>query len=336
MASYNATNMTTHAPYKKESVKKPTASHVPQAAAPLFGRFQLKDKLGEGSFGKIYRGIDLTSNRMVAIKIETTKQSSHSQLKNEALVYKDMDGASVGKRGIRWPKIRGFGKDPETKNNVLVMDLLGPNLDTLLRKTQGNRFSPSSVAYLADKMLDLVETLHMSGYVHRDLKPQNFVVEYSDELTLPRFPEVFLIDYGLVKSFVTPDKQFHVPPQMRRSMKGTVRYSSVNTHLGMDQSRRDDLQSLGYMLVYMLVGKLPWQNIMKDREKNEAYHHIMILKMGTPLEKLLEDVHESIRTALTLYFCYVNSLMYDKEPNYQYCRDLFHDVISGFSGNILK
>ena len=313
----------------------PTAQSKPARGGLLFNRFELRDKVGEGSFGKIYRGFDTTTDRLVAIKIESSKQSSHGQLKNEARVYRDLDGASIGKRGIRWPKIRGFGKDPDTGNNILVMDLLGPNLDTVLRKSIGSRLSPTAAAYLAEKMLNLVETLHMHGYVHRDLKPQNFVIEYCDA-ALPRFPEVFLIDYGLAKAFVTPDKKFHVSPQMRRSMKGTVRYSSVHTHLGMDQSRRDDLHSLGYMIVYMLLGRLPWQNLMKDREKSEAYHHIMIVKMGTPVEKLLEDVPESIRKALTLYFYYVNSLMYDKEPNYQYCRDLFNDVAIGFTGNLLK
>ena len=347
MTNTNATNMTIASasePRKVAAARSPrlygvTTRKSPTTAAPprlLFDRFELKEKLGEGSFGKIYRGIDLTSQRLVAIKIETSKQSSHSQLKNEDMVYKDMEGALVGKRGVRWPKSRGFGKDPVTKNNVLVMDLLGPNLDSLLKKTPSGHFSPTAVAYLAEKMLDLVETLHMNGYIHRDLKPQNFVIEYADGANLPRFPEVFLIDYGLVKSFVTPDKKFHVPPQMRRTMKGTVRYSSVSTHLGMDQSRRDDLQSLGYMLLFMLLGRLPWQNLMKDREKTEAYHHIMIIKMGTPLERLLENVDSTIRTPLTLYFCYVNSLMYDREPNYQYCRDLFHGVSSGFHGNLLR
>lgn len=299
----------------------------------LFDRFRLITKLGEGSFGKIFKGIDTISNVLVAVKLETQKGGSHSQLKTEAKIYKEMEGTLINKT-VRWPKLHCFGTDKKG-NCIMVMDLLGPNIESLLQKTESWKLSPVSVAYFAEKMITLVERFHLNGFVHRDLKPQNFVIEYCEK-TYPKYPEIFLIDYGLAKSYVEPDKKTHAPFSQKKALKGTVRYSSINTHLGIDQSRRDDMQSLGYILLYMLLGRLPWQNLMKDRDKKEAYHHIMILKMKTSADVLVEKLPEPIKKSMLSYILYVGSLMYHEKPNYEYCRSLFKDIASSFDGNIFK
>jgi serine/threonine protein kinase len=298
-----------------------------------FDRFRLLTKLGEGSFGEIFKAIDTVTNKLVAIKVETKKSSSQNQLKREARIYKQLEGTLINKN-IRWPKLHFFGTDGG-ENTVMVMDLLGPNIESILKKTPFNRLSPTSVAYLAEKMITLVEKFHFAGFVHRDLKPQNFVIEYCEH-AYPRYPEVHLIDYGLAKSFMQDGGKMHAPFDQRKSLKGTVRYSSINTHLGIDQSRRDDMQSLGYILLYMLLGRLPWQNLMKDRDKNEAYHHIMILKMRTTAEELASTLSDEIQTSMLSFLLYVNSLMYHEQPNYEYCRSLFSNLASHFAGNIFK
>ena len=269
----------------------------------------------------------------MAIKVETSKSSSHSQLKTEYKIYKAMEGSLVSKN-VRWPKLHSFGRD-DVGNHIMVMDLLGPNIETILKKTTHNRLIPVSVAYMAEKMLTLVERFHFNGFVHRDLKPQNFVIEYCEN-TFPRFPEVFLIDYGLAKGYIESDEKTHTPFAQKKSLKGTVRYSSIHTHLGIDQSRRDDMQSLGYIFVYMALGKLPWQNLMRERDKKEGYHHIMLVKMRTSVEQLVENVPQPLKNALTAYILYVDSLMYHEEPNYEYCRTLFKNMASGFTGNLFK
>lgn len=299
----------------------------------LFDRFRLITKLGEGSFGKIFKGFDQIRNIFVAVKLETQKTGSHSQLKTEAKIYKEMEGTHINK-AVRWPKLHCFGTD-KNGNGIMVMDLLGPNIESLLQKTELFRLSPITVAYFAEKMITLVERFHLNGFVHRDLKPQNFVIEYCEK-TYPKFPEIYLIDYGLAKSYVEPDRKTHAPFSQKKSLKGTVRYSSVNTHLGIDQSRRDDMQSLGYILLYMVLGKLPWQNLMKDRDKREAYHHIMILKMRTSADDLVSTLPDLIKKSMLSYILYVNSLMYHEKPNYEYCRSLFIDIASAFDGNIFK
>lgn len=299
----------------------------------LFNRFRVINKLGEGSFGKIFKGIDALNNRLVAIKLETKKGSTRGQLKTEAKIYKEMEGTLISKT-IRWPKLHCFGSDTDG-NSIMVMDLLGPNIESLLQKTTHKHLSSVAVAYFAEKMITLIERFHMNGFVHRDLKPQNFVIEYVED-AYPKYPEVFLIDYGLAKSYIEPNKRNHAPFAQEKSLKGTVRYSSVNTHLGIDQSRRDDVQSLGYILLYMLLGRLPWQNLMKDRDKSEAYHHIMILKMSLPCTTLVSTLLEPMKSSMLSYLLYVNSLMYHEKPNYEYMKLLFRDIASMFEGNIFK
>jgi serine/threonine protein kinase len=303
------------------------------AGVLLFNRFRIITKLGQGSFGQIFKGIDTSNNRLVALKLETSKGSSHGQLKTESKIYQAMDGVPINEN-VRWPKLHSFKADNHGCS-ILVMDLLGPNIDSLLQRADHKRFAPETVAYFAEKMIDLVERFHANGFVHRDLKPQNFVIELCEK-KYPKYPEVYLIDYGLAKSYIEPDKHKHAQFVQHKSLKGTVRYSSVNTHLGIDQSRRDDVQSLGYIILYMLLGKLPWQNLMKGHDKSEAYHHIMILKMKLSCTRLVETLHDPIKTAVLSYLLYVNALMYHEKPNYAYMKSLFQNIASSFQGNIFS
>ena len=307
-------------------------------SSSFFERFKLISRLGEGSFGKIYKGIDNTTNKLVAIKVETKKETSHNQLKTEMIIYKDLQGSFVNNSiNIKWPQIYKYD-DPldSVGSQILVMDLLGPNLNCILKKGINGKLSIGTVAYFAEKMITLVEKFHLAGYVHRDLKPHNFVLEYCENV-YPKYPEIFLIDYGLAKKYVQDGR--HIPFTQKKAMKGTIVYSSVHTHLGIDQSRRDDLESLGYIFVYLILGILPWHNIMKEKtlgcDKKLVYAKIMIAKMKTPTEKMLKGIPEPIKSSILAYFLYVNSLMYHQEPNYNYIRSLFKEITKKyFMGNI--
>lgn len=309
------------------SVVPEQKSHV------FFDRFVLLSKLGEGTFGTIFKGFDTITKEKVAIKVESKKQSSSGQLKTEAKMYKLMENVLVS-RSRPWPKLHFFGKD-ERENHVMIMDLLGPNIEEVLKKTAKFRLASETIAYMAEKMITLVEKFHDKGFVHRDLKPQNFVLEHFEE-RFPKYPELYLIDYGLAKPFIDEKSNTHAPFIQEKGLKGTVRYTSINTHLGIDQSRRDDIQSLGYIFTYMALGKLPWQNQMKNREKLEGYYNIMNIKMCTPVEILTDKIHEPLKKAITSYILYSESLAYHEEPNYNYCRELFRRVSDNFTGNIFK
>lgn len=162
-----------------------------------------------------------------------------------------------------------------------MLDLLGPNLDDVLVYC-GNSFSFRTTAFLGIQMLNIIEKLHNCDYLHRDIKPENFLLS-------PDLKNVYLIDFGLSKRFRFKKKKSHIPFANDIGLTGTMRYASINTHLGIEQSRRDDLESFLYVLVYFMKGCLPWQGIFaKTRE--EKLELVTEHKMSIRIEDLCEGL----------------------------------------------
>jgi len=197
---------------------------------------------------------------------------------------------------------------------VLVMDILGPSLEDLLTLCS-RRFSLKTVLMLADQLIARVEYVHSKHFLHRDIKPDNFIIGLGN-----RIDQVFMIDFGLSKKYRTRTLQ-HIPYVENKSLTGTVRYASLNTHLGIEQSRRDDLESLGFVLLYFLHGSLPWQG-MKAITKKEKYNKIKAKKRDTPIELLCE--HSPIEFATYLHYC--RALHFEDKPDYGYLRGVFRDL----------
>ncbi|KAH9441851.1 hypothetical protein Pst134EA_032186 [Puccinia striiformis f. sp. tritici] len=216
-------------------------------------------RIGNGAFGEIYLGIDLRTNQEVAIKVESI-DSKDPQLKNEAKIYSILKGA-VGFPSLRWI---GIG----SRYTALVMDLLGCSLDRQL--SARGKFSLKSVLMLADQMLVRLEQLRSAGFVHRDIKPGNFVMGRGSSSHI-----VHMIDFGLSCRYRTDDYQ-HIPYTEGQPLVGTACYSSICTHLGIQQTRRDDLESLCYMLISFLTGTLPWLGIRAESKLEK--HQIMAEK----------------------------------------------------------
>ncbi|KAL0077127.1 casein kinase I [Phycomyces blakesleeanus] len=269
-------------------------------------KYRIGKKIGSGSFGDIHLGTNIITDEKVAIKLESVK-AKHPQLEYEAKVYKAISG------GVGIPFVRWFGT--ECDYNAMVIDLLGPSLEDLFNFCN-RKFSLKTALLLADQMLCRIEYIHLKNFIHRDIKPDNFLMGIGT-----RGNQVNLIDFGLAKKYRDPRNHLHIPYRDNKNLTGTARYASINTHLGVEQSRRDDLESLGYLLVYFLRGSLPWQGL-KAATKKQKYEQIMEKKMSTPTELLCRN----FSSEFSIYLNYTRSLRFDDKPDYSYLRRLFRDL----------
>ncbi|GAB4850885.1 Casein kinase 1-like protein 10 [Ancistrocladus abbreviatus] len=270
------------------------------------GKFKLGRKIGSGSFGELYLGVNVQTSEEVAIKLESVK-TKHPQLHYESKLYMLLQGGT----GI--PHLKWFGVEGDY--NIMVIDLLGPSLEDLFNYCN-HKFSLKTVLMLADQMINRVEFMHSRGFIHRDIKPDNFLMGLGRKAN-----QVYVIDFGLAKKYRDLQTHKHIPYRENKNLTGTARYASVNTHLGIEQSRRDDLESLGYVLMYFLRGSLPWQGL-KAGTKKQKYDKISEKKMLTPIEVLCKNYPSEF----TSYFHYCRSLRFDDKPDYSYLKRLFRDL----------
>ncbi|KAL6224056.1 hypothetical protein ACLB2K_002912 [Fragaria x ananassa] len=272
------------------------------------GKYKLGRKIGSGSFGEIFLATHVDTFEIVAVKIENSK-TKHPQLLYEAKLYHTLQGGS-GIPSIKWAGIDG-------EDNVLVLDLLGPSLEDLFVYC-GRKFSLKSVLLLADQMITRIEFVHSKGFLHRDIKPDNFLMGLGRKAN-----QVYIIDFGLAKRYGDSTTNRHIPYRENKNLTGTARYASCNTHLGIEQSRRDDLESLGYVLLYFLRGSLPWQGL-KAATKKQKYDKICEKKLSTPIEVLCK----SHPVEFASYFHYCHSLAFDQRPDYGFLKRLFRDLFT--------
>ncbi|ALC45943.1 CG12147 [Drosophila busckii] len=291
-----------------------TPPPTPQAAAAaakrgrlcdiiIGGKYRILSPIGSGSFGELYSAENVEDgDDKVAVKLESSSVK-YPQLPREAKIYNILRG------GLGFPKLRYFGT--EGIYNVLVVDLLGPSLEDLLNFCARN-FSLKTTLMLGLQILARVEYLHMNCLLHRDIKPENFLMGLGEERA-----RVFMIDFGLAKRYYRPRTCTHITYNERHELVGTARYASVRAHYA-EQGRRDDLESVGYLLMYFLRGRLPWQGISADTRR-QKYEKIAESKSTLPLNVLCSG----IPTEFYMYMKYCRSLHFEEQPDYAYLRQLF-------------
>jgi len=270
------------------------------------GKYRLEEELAIGGCGTVFYGVHKVAGKEVAIKLEPVVEKQPSPLKHESRIYKTL----MGGPGVPWMIWSGKQGD----YNVMVIDLLGPSLEDLFKLCSRN-FSLKTVLLLADQLLSRIEFIHSHELVHRDIKPANFVMGTGHASHL-----VNVIDFGLAKKFRDRDGA-HIPHKRdAHHGVGTSLFASINTHLGIEASPRDDLESLSYMLIYFLRGTLPWRKL-KAATVTGTWDLIRDAKLS-----IGSALHAGLPREFVMLHEYVRALEFGDSPDYMGLRATLRDL----------
>ena len=262
------------------------SNSLPQSL--IFGKYRILKLLGKGSSSTVYMGKNLNLGENVAIKVEEWEKQGNL-LESEAYYLFQLKGIGV-------PEVKSFGRHGKYK--ILILTLLGNSIDKYF-KIMNNNFSIKDICMIAIQLIERLEYIHSKDIIHRDIKPGNFL----DDLKTKRL--LYLIDFGLAKKFRNSKTGKHIKFSIPKRLTGTARFASTNALRGAEQSRRDDLESAGYFLIYLAKkGFLPWQNI-KIIDKMERYKQTYLLKKNIEPEKLCAQLPNEF----SQYIKYVRELI---------------------------
>ena len=277
----------------------------------LFKKYKIKSKISKLDFNDVYLGKNILDNELVAIKVEK-KNVRLPLLESEAFLLYSIKGLGI-------PKFITYG---QTKSfRVLIMSLLGQNLEDIFRQNE-KQFSLQEICLIAIQVLERIQLVHSHYFIHRNIKPDNFVIGKED----PNI--IYLVDFGLSKKYRSSKTKKHIKFNYTGKLIGTLRFSSANALRGGEQSRKDDLISIGYMIIYFLMKKLPWQFI---KEKNETERYVKIYKMKREITN--EVLCRFLPKEMLDYMRYVQRLGFEENPDYKYLKNLFKSILYRLNPN---
>lgn len=267
-------------------------------------RFELIKKIGKGSFGNVYLCLDNINQKEAAAKLES-KKSDKQRLGNEITIYNIL--------GINnyVPKMIWYGTFENY--NVLVMEKMGLSLEKIFINSN-KTFSKKSIFFLTIELINILEFLHSKGIIHRDIKPANFVIN-------PKTKRLSILDFGLSKKYIVDGN--HISLKQNKSLVGTLRYSSIRNHKGYEQSRRDEIESISYMLLYFFKNNLPWMGI-EAKNKKDKDRLICNSKMNLKLSDFYEGIPEEYKFMLV----YSRKMKFESKPDYKMLKAMFTNLIS--------
>ena len=273
----------------------------------IFGKYKVSSiLLGRGSFGCVFQGTNIKTKEIIALKFEQ-RNSDSNLLKQESIFLSILKGPGI-------PKIITFGR--YYNFYVLIQEILGFNL--LQIKYLIKRYTIKDIGMMGIQMMNRIEYIHSKNIIHRDIKPENFTTGYNDLST------IYLIDFGIARKYRSSRTLKHVKFELTGRLFGTVRYASYNASRGCQQSRRDDLESIGNMLIYLYTGVLPWKGInLKDKQKKEKYSHMLLLKKYTTNEVICNGMPKEFLE----YYRYCRNLNFEQDPDYEYLRNCFRRML---------
>ena len=277
----------------------------------IFDIYKVEKKLGSGSFGSIYSASYNGEN--FAIKFED-KKSDNNLLQKEAYIMSYLGGPGL-------PIVKSYGSN--NSYNILVMELMGDSLEDIFSLYE-RKFYERCVCNVGYQMIEIIEYVHNRHIIHRDIKPDNFVVGLGDKKKY-----IYLLDFGLARKYRSSKTLAHYKKEENKSLIGTARYASINALRGITQSRRDDLEAIGYVLMYFLRGRLPWQGI-QAKTKEERYQKILKTKIATRADDLCHRFPDEF----TKFINYTRNLEYEEEPDYNYLKDLLVSILRKQNYNI--
>lgn len=273
----------------------------------IFNKYLLMEKIGEGAFGFVCKAKSINSNKLYAVKFENITEGQFI-LEEEALFLSYLNCNRI-------PKVKSFGYSDQYI--VLVMELLGKSLDKILNELPTKKMSVRCICNIAIQLISIFEIIHSNHIVHRDIKPSNIAIGLGNNCKY-----IYVFDFGLSKKYRSSTTKKHIPFTQDNILIGNARYSSINALEGGTQSRRDDLESIGYLLIYLLLGTLPWEGKV-SHSKEDKFYKIREIKKNTTPEELCQGLPKEFEE----YIKYTRNLEYESEPDYDYLKDLFSSVL---------
>ena len=277
---------------------------------PIIGnKYEIHDIIGEGTFGRVFRGSNIRTHEQVAIKIQY--KDIANVLRHEAKIYQHLKDIS----GV--PHIRNFGL--QDGFNYLIIDLFDISL-------YNHKINPRETIKYMISAINIIEHVHSRGIIHRDIKPDNFLLKGREKI-------LYLIDFGLSKSYLDQDKN-HIVERKDRKLIGTAKFASVNIHNGIEPSRRDDIESICYTFISLYGKKLPWERIIDNYRLHDPNHHVdpklieeLYHKIKEKKTEPLNWLHDIPGEFLTILL-YCRKLKFSEKPNYNYIRIMLENFLN--------